>query len=606
MSKYPSIAEIYDEWLAIKSASTASTSSAPVQRHSSTTKAAKRRIEMTSSPRKTVHESRFDIADDAGPSTLMGPPPTTPSKKKRLSYLDAADVNTTSKTPTKGSKIGPAAASPLSDVHDSGGSLVDVPSTPKQDSPGSPSTFASRWTHQRQKQTRQQQKSPSKIREYESPRKIKELLSSFSSMHRTPTKEKEAEDELRQRLTKGVLPAYTPRTKARKRLRGEVVITPEKGRVDEGRVVKEQGTKKRRGMAATTTLRDYGIVSVAAPKGRANGSLNGKGNTQERVNGRSLDLREETDDEDDSEDEGDEILGPSPSVNRITDRPVKSFQPLFTASHNATSLEDDNEGLSEGQQQIAWTITKTSNKTNGTPPAAIPRQEKSGPATTPDRKADGDEEDADMVVVAYQPYGKKGIARHITEGSGALSGNDSEEDDDLATDFYGVTTALDSTTEAMEEEDIGAANTSEEDASPILIALNLDSPQQRKARRRQKMREEREIRHLLGTDDSLLHLAEEEEEVKAALPKSNKVGPPIKGGKLRKGFRDVSSSKVKQSKVAPTTIQKKPRMILQNSREQLGSDQESELGRNDSDDDEWASDVGSAEYGLGNGYMSDL
>lgn len=579
MNKHPAISATYDAWLAAKSSQSASTSAATLDESKNGTK------------RKTLPSSPH-VGGESGESA-MGPPPTTPSKKKKT--MSQHDLF---RTPTKAKET---ALSPSGSIHDSGGSIIDVPLTPKH-------ILASPSTTRKRHQSVTFVASPH--RTYEdgnSPSKLRALLSSFSSIQRTPTKgrreeaEKDEDAILMEKLTRGAkATAYTPRTKARKRLRGEVVITPEKegsgkgkgqaARENQRRSSSDHGplSKKRRGMAMST-LKDFGIVPIPAPKNRAAGSDNGMAEEKRKVELSRLHSSHSQVQEydDDDEDEDDEILGPSPSANRKVNRPIKSFKPLFGVEADGSLSGEEGEGGDQhdepvGAKAVSTTAPLTSLKSLN------------------QVEVDDDDEDRDVIVRPYQRYGNSSFTQRFHALGGALS------DDDEDMEFYGLLAAPQATTSA--EREILVSSEEEDDDPSILETLSLNSPQCKQVRNRQRVKAQREVRQLLGAEEEIQPLEWEDGtgQTEGVPPKTNKVGPPVKAGKLRKGFKDVKSA-VSTTKLRQKQEKASTSLVFQNTREQMGSDQDSDLGGglDSDDDDEWASDVGSAEYGLGDGYMSD-
>ncbi|UZJ50996.1 hypothetical protein CBS101457_000316 [Exobasidium rhododendri] len=623
MNKFPGVAATYDAWLALKSTRSVATStsaSGTSRASASSSDRTYKRKALPDSPKSfpKSREERERREDREG--TAMGPPPTTPSKKKKNVTYQAPFL-----TPTKRDKR--ASQSPNSQsVHDSGGSIVDVPLTPEQGT-GSPSLDRKR--HQDYREQLQQSRAPPspRWRTYEdgsSPSKLRALLSSFSSIHKTPTKRKNEEDKdgsavqvdrLSQVSTEKSYPAYTPRTKARKRLRGEVVVTPERSGgaglrgVDHTRIggqsncsgQEQQLPKKRRGMAAATTLGDYGIVPVADSRRKDTAGLQSGTHTDLSI--RPAEGQTNAQNTHFDEDEEDAMLGPSPSINRVVDRQIKAFKPLFSVEADETFTDGEIEEEEEEEEDL-----EAVNQVEPASVLQIPRLTASSKANDYDGQGEESEDD-EVIIKPYRRYD-----RQIRGAAFSALDFDSDDDDGgIEGDFYGIDVNL--AAERGFDSEEGEDNDDDDNEPPIFDNLSLHSPQCKKARQSMRIKAEREVRHLLGAEDEIQALDWDEEAAKreaesgsAAVPppKTNKVGPPIKGGKLRKGFRDVKSevgSGKAKKEVAP---KEKPKsLIFQNTRDQVGSDQDSDVGQGSANDDEWASDVSSAEYGLGNGYMSD-
>lgn len=513
----------------------------------------------------------------------MGPPPTTPGKRKRTRELSQGLLRTPTKT---------LSASPSNSVHDSGGSVVDVPLTPKQTAE-SPSLRGK----QRHEDLPASSPSSRRIRQYDdggSPSKLRALLSSFSSIQRTPTKasgrgEEDNDRRLLERLVGGS--AFTPRTKARKRLRGEVVVTPEKARAEEQPVGQQTrgdttrdrpARKKKRGMALST-LRDYGMVPVAGPQSKAG--------SQSRLQEDKAQVRIEVGDGDEGDDGDDDhdMLGPSPSVDRSVDRPIKAFRPLFGVVSNGQLNDDDDDDDGDDDDR-----NERLDQADG---LSVP-----APQARAANEEEGEEQD--VVIVPYQRHERGRFRQYLYSPQGCMS----DDEDDL--NVYGVVAPS-----AVRQESPGklAEDSSDDDAAPVLDALTLNSPQCKRARNMQRIKAERHVQQLLGANEEDWRAFEGDmgeehgrrREGASIPPRSNKVGPPIKGGKLRKGFKDVTSA-VAGSDTADdrTPPASSSALVFANDREQAGSDDEQHNGEDDSND-EWASDVSSAGYGLGDGYMSD-
>ena len=565
------MAATYDAWLAVKAPPSASAPSGSVVKRPAN---AKRKAANDSPP---PHHRNVAGGAQQSAAPTMGPPPTTPGKRKRTRELSQGLLRTPTKT---------LSASPSNSVHDSGGSVVDVPLTPK--AAESPSLRGK----QRHKDVLMASPSSRRIRQYEdggSPSKLRALLSSFSSIQRTPTKtsgrgEDDNDRRLLERLVGGS--AFTPRTKARKRLRGEVVVTPEKARAQEQLELVGQQTrgdtardrpapKKKRGMALST-LRDYGMVPIAGPQSKAG--------SQSRPQEDKAQVRIEAGDGDEGDDGDDDqdMLGPSPSVDRIVDRPVKAFRPLFGVVSNGQLNDDDDDDRNE-RVDLADGL--------------------SVPAPQARAAHDEEGEEQDVVIVPYQRYERGHFRQYLYSPQERMS----DDEDDL--NVYGVVAPAAVRPESPEEL---AEDSSDDDAAPVLDALTLNSPQCKRARNMQRIKAERHVQQLLGAHEEDWRAFEGDmgeehgrREGSSIPPRSNKVGPPIKGGKLRKGFKDVTSAVAKSdAEVDHTPPAPSSALVFANDREQAGSDDEQYNGEDDSND-EWASDVSSAGYGLGDGYMSD-
>jgi hypothetical protein len=535
----------------------------------------------------------------------MLPPPVTPKKKKIVDALSGSP-------PTTGQDREMLAA-----VHDSGGSIIDVPTTPKQRShaagmhdgiltPGTPS---------------QQQRYEDDFDDGTSPTKLRNLIASFAATRSrlTPTKSlgiKDDDEQLRRGLRKSrqnhnamqSSNAFTPRTKARKRLRGEVVVTPAKAQSYDGqeRAATAQDlrpTKKQRG---TGSLRAFGFTTRSSQSQGLSGSV--------VHDDRELDMSQNEDSDDDED-----LVGPSPSTQRIVNMPVDAFKPLFSQHVlNGHEEEADEEYVPLRSSQSA-AVEQTETAMTTPPPATEERVE-----------SDSDQEER-RVIRQYQRYDS------TLRPSAA-------DDEDCSFGGNLLLNRRQPRAESPQPADWPLQST--HDAIGI-DRLTLRSPQCKRAQRQRRRMQAENVRKLLHFNG--VDLSESEDETVDGLGPStaqNHEAPQksiahndaktarMMHGTLTKtarkklamaeaaeeaqGIEKAGSVEVQRMRVKPQ--KKEEGLILRRGREDDNDEDadyldeclEDELvegmGKTyrGSDDEEWASDVDSAEYGLGDGYMDEV
>ncbi|PWN37708.1 uncharacterized protein FA14DRAFT_153067 [Meira miltonrushii] len=629
MAKEGDMAEKYDAWLSLKSGQKGgpSTSSHSSQKEQGS-------IAPTIQSRKRSLEGEKDT-DEHG---TMAPPPVTPKKKIHKSDFDVAGSRLF-KTPTRSEAVHDHEM--RESIDNSGGSvrsLIDVPTTPSRKSPSKKSMRAPTTP------------SSTHFDDGTSPSKLRTLIDSFAATRSrgtvTPTKKKIQGHDEDEKLASHLHSSYqtkngntnnhrqngsmfTPRTKARKRLRGEVVITPGKT-PQKSTIGKQQVTptktirpsKRQRGMG---TLKDYGIVPIAGPQAKMNAAamMKMKGANQLRS--------------DEEEDEDDDLIGPSPSRQRIVNVQVQSsFRPLFdNAEHPSADLDDEDDA---GMEELQSSPTGLTQSTHAADTALTTPAEED-----PEAEMDSDEEERMYLreyTRRYHPYDHN---RHsITQ-----SGNKENLDDVIDEEEDGMLVGIGLPTLRTEQV------RDESDEENLFENLSIHSPQGKKARQQQRRQNARDLRNLLQADkifDKAAALAskgandesEDEGDEKAESGAASKQAggkndqKPLSSlktarmmrGKVTKAQRralaaaeameEVEKELAVKGDAAPRAPRKKGKksMILRRGRDDE-SEEDDDVEHNIDDDhltasahaqedDEWASDVDSAEYGLGDGYMDEM
>lgn len=634
MAKEADMATKYDTWLSLKSEQKvggASTSSHTLQKQ-------KNDISLANQSRKRSIVGEMEN-DEHG---VMAPPPVTPKKNKYQSDFNVAGSQLF-RTPKRSDTIGDD--DEMNEAIDrSGGSvrsLIEVPITPSRKSSSkkslrTPSTPSS--TH---------------FDDGTSPSKLRTLIDSFAATRSrgivTPTKAKLHdsskvlngldEDEkltshLQTKSTRMNSSMFTPRTKARKRLRGEVVITPTKT-PQKATIGKQQQitptktvrpTKRQRGMG---TLKDYGIVPIAGPQSKM------KGATMLKMKETIQDLSDEQEDEDD------DLIGPSPSTQRIVNVQIQSsFRPLFdeTESISADLIGGEKDADMEEVQSSQTDITHSIN--------AIDTALTTPAERDPEAEIDSDEEER-MYIREYtrrlQP------SDHIRQ-SFTQSGNKENLDDVIDEEEDGMLVGIGLPTFRNEKAD------DESEEENLFENLSIHSPQGKKARQQQRRQNARNLRNLLEADkifDKAAALAsngindesedEGEEKVENGIPamrqqKGGKNDQPsrtsLKTARMMRGRVTKAQKRALAAAEAMEEVEKeltakgdnemnnsasratrksgKKSMILRRGREDESEEEEEDFALTDEhniddlNDHEWASDVDSTEYGLGNGYMDEM
>ncbi len=160
-----------------------------------------------------------------------------------------------------------------------------------------------------------------------SPSKLRTTLAAHSKS--TPTNRSPRRVTDRDAVLSEALVAYTPRTKARKRLRGEdVPPTPQQERRRPGQVAMRSKTEPRPKVAQQQGLGAFGFASQRKVLGEANRSVTAPASVFSRAR-RSLGGEAAADDDDEDE----EMLGESPikavAKLRRTASAKPGFKPLF-------------------------------------------------------------------------------------------------------------------------------------------------------------------------------------------------------------------------------------------------------------------------------------
>lgn len=695
MDRQPDVAATYKTWLAIKSSQPASSSGTSRAKHLSASShstssepvpLASRSHGLSESPPER-NGQRMRIAghkrqpSEAQATVDMAPPPTTPRKKPKADLM---------RTPTKRGK-GTMDTEMASTMHDSGGSvrsLIDVPTTPNERprsrsvngsaSPGTPS------------------RSPRQVgQEHDfddgtSPTKLRTLIASFAATRAllTPTKSGRHEEEEDERLATKLRTAaaqhgtaFTPRTKARKRLRGEVVVTPGKsmsngkgaatmavqaGTSSRGQArdaattpTKVRPVKRQRGMG---TLKDFGIVPIAGPQAKSmagNGKVLGASVKQQNGKSAGMELgsllgpsgQAGTDDEDGDDD--DDMIGPSPSARRIVNMQIQSFRPLFgeaaVALGHPLGSDDDEEEVAAAEDELPQSSQTALDRQSNPTDTAL---------TTPaaDAALDSDEEDR-LMVRAYERYDGPGFYRSRSQQSDEEEG---EVGDRMLGGLIVPINDLHRDSHRPETDEVGFSDEEENNGS-LLRTLSISSPQCKRARDQQRRTAAKNVRQLLQADGALLEeeedtqQQEQHEQNQAAGQAANKEGVQnkakaiahgnaktarmMRGTLTKAGKRALAAAEAaeetaeiadaaKKAGSLPSdgaTKQSEKKLILRRGRE---DDWDEEDGFNDitgnmygsdtdltddqrahapsREDDDWASDVDSVDYGLGDGYMDEL
>lgn len=371
MNKAPHIAALYDQWHASQGLLKAKTQTQTLKAGPS-----------SSSSQGRGEQRRNTDKFEKPKQQVVRIDPSTPSKKRMVSAGSSKDPF---KTPTKPASASRQAYPSPSSVHGSGGSVVDEGLTTSFQTTGSPSlartpngrlgrgldtkaaspwgATAGSWSYYGEIPSASSPSTsalPQKVLTSPSPSRLAAaspksggVMTSTTTVT-TPSKNRAQ----REKLDKAIMQlAYTPRTKARKRLRGEPVPkTPAAKRVartlprkrgaggllvadeeDSGNIEEavvggeEQGpeTKKHKGQTQIRTLAQFGFGTAKAKGQQA--------------------IAEEEEAEDD-----DGCLGPSPSRNKnpsslfssTTHQSNASYQPLFGSASGSSKrqwLDDDEE-----------------------------------------------------------------------------------------------------------------------------------------------------------------------------------------------------------------------------------------------------------------------
>nr|CDI51489.1 conserved hypothetical protein [Melanopsichium pennsylvanicum 4] len=343
----PGIAGTYDTWMAVGGDAKAAKSKSKPALSKST--------DVASSSKERLDQAPTDPRPRPSEESQRDQVFKTPSKKRSQRFTDAT-VPTTSpsrnpfRTPTKPSSStqnsermsavavvasrkarnpfatpSKASATPRSQPSPAG-SLIEVEMTPTRRSPLD--TF-----NRRNHLTPSESPSPHSQYVTSSPSKLRgALISTEGGLRRTPTKNRAQSDA----ALKDALVAYTPRTKARKRLRGEdVPPTPNRRRVSGGMVTSTEPRAVQRGLFGFASHRKLAEnSSITAPASVfARRSL---GNAQDRVNSSTTGSEDEQD--------GDEsIQSPIKAVRkfrRTASTAKVGFRPLFASPSANHSPKD--------------------------------------------------------------------------------------------------------------------------------------------------------------------------------------------------------------------------------------------------------------------------
>lgn len=588
MAKQPGISATYDAWLAYKSTAAESGHRPPLKQDRRQTSRSESSVGGSTSHnrrnkpkldqdansdrdhRQNLKQNKEDkneqqVRDDCkelgyqSTTTQVPAPPSTPRRDKKT-----VDVF---KTPTQRPHRNDLDAN----IHSSGGSIVDVPLTPQR----------STMKHKNQKGVRphhpQHETSPAKIASKKgfddgtSPTKLHALIASFAATREqlTPSKMEglhsyvdsdDDDTELRRQLRTSMHTqqhTFTPRTKARKRLRGEIIVTPSKGvNVEQGGTPSKVRTdaqplrKKRRGMG---TLADFGIIPVTGPRNKQNMAFA----SQKSMEAEAL---EESDD--------DEVIGPSPSANKIADISLRAFQPLFGTACDSDEEADDTdmeEGGSASFEEPSLDTTPTS---------------------------DDDLRD----VRAYSMYRSK-------PGKSVVSLEDS--DDETPDIWSGRKSHVDEL--PISSNDSPKTSYHEEQQQTLFHNLSLESPQRKKVLRHQKRRQADDLRTLLEAD--FQYDASDLSDDKGA-----RQGVSAKHGRNAQQTKNIVKGKQGSTDMQ---VDQHTSLFLKRGRDEVDEldQEEPSIGEGDdidtrsildeSADEDWASDVGSEDYGVGDGMMDD-
>lgn len=668
-------------------------------------------------------------------------------------------------------------------VHDSGGSVIDVPVTPEQQKPShlqrhrrrqaegavSPSLGASlhsQWgaassqlSSGQSDHAADQHLATTAYEDGTSPSKLRALIASFTATRTrlTPSKlqaatqraalmnededEEEGEAEgnddnagesgganvlmkskeagerrLRDSLQSNRM-TYSPRTKARKRLRGEVVVTPGKttarsngstvhiradGVEDSPSSRRRRGAlapssdkeplstrpprKKQRGMG---TLRDFGFASaskaaVAPPQQQLVGMHPHEGDATEKKRPR-LALGQqgtdvvndgvETQSDDESEDDDDEIMGPSPSVRKIADvLALAAFQPLFSTPRQGAAGRETNGDAPSSPLAASVSDEDMIESSDG-----MPSGEDFSAVTSAAANDDDDENSSDdekLAVRAYERHSHatqrgQDMASYLSRG---MQQADEDSDDECTNRARApgprttptppnVAYAVKAPGQALAGSDDDSEDSDAVSQSVLLRKLSLSSPQCKRARRAERQRAAQRVRALLVLDEGAIaaqdveaqrggaHRADDEDSAAlkgsagdAARKTAKMLSAPRKRGVhagRAKAAATLEQAHEQQQRTGPVPASQgnsagtaaRPALILRRGREEDADDSSADgdgngdehdaeagsrigpldgLGSSDAEaaayvrsDDDWASDVGSDEYGLGDGVMDD-
>lgn len=626
MAKEGDMAEKYDAWLSLKSGQKGgpSTSSHTLQKEKNGKETAIQ-----------SHKRTLGTEVESDEHGTMAPPPVTPKKKVHKSDFDVTGSRLF-KTPTRSEAVHDQEMRDA--IDNSGGSvrsLIDVPTTPSRKSPSKKSNRAPTTP------------SSTHFDDGTSPSKLRTLIDSFAASRSrgmiTPTKNKVQVSDKDEKLTSHLHSSYqtnkhqqngslfTPRTKARKRLRGELVITPGKT-PQKATMGKQQVTptktirpsKRQRGMG---TLKDYGIVPIAGPQAKMNAA------TMMKMKDASQALS------DGEEDEDDDLIGPSPSTQRIVNVQVQSsFRPLFDNAEYPSADLDDEEGAD--MEVLQSSQTDLTRSTHAADTALITPAEEN-----PEAEMDSDEEER----MYLRDYTRRYHPSDHNRQSITQSGNKENLDDVIDEEEDGMLVGIGLPTFRTEQV------RDESDEENLFENLSIHSPQGKKARQQQRRQNARNLRNLLEADkifDKAAALAskgadddESEDEgdekdengtaSKQAGGKNDKTSHiPLKTARMMRGkvtkaqkralaaaeaMEEVEKELAVNGDVAPSRAPRKTgkkSVILRRGREDESEEEDDDEHNIDDDilttsayaqeDDEWASDVDSAEYGLGDGYMDEM
>lgn len=682
MAKEPGMLAKYETWLSFKSGQSSSSSLKAM-----TDGTQRQKVDKTSSSNQ-MENGNLSMDTESEHQYAMAPPPVTPKKKVQKTNFDIGNSQSF-RTPTRSSK---AYKEEIKEsIENSGGSvrsIIELPITPSRRSPS-------------KKYFSQSPSSPSSSHfdDGTSPSKLRTLIDSFSATRSrgvtTPTKSKiqasralkgmKEDEKLASQLhssyhTKDAKmnerqksSTYTPRTKARKRLRGEIVITPgktpQKSAIGERQQITptkvQRPPKRQRGMG---TLQDFGLIPNAGPQAKMK--------LKDTVSSiaRTAQLVSHDDVDDDEDDDEEDLIGPSPSTHRIIDVQVQSsFRPLFgnpgdlfTDLDEHDELERDEHEHDTDMRELQSSQTDLTHSGHGTDTAL----------TTPAEENAGADMDSDEEERMYlRDYSRRFTpSDHYNRQSNAHFGNKENLDDVIDEEEDGMLLSIGLPATKRHFTPVKQSG-NDSDEENLFENLSIHSPQGKRARQYQIRANAKRVRNLLQADqifDKATSLATKEANEDSKDEKSRENGEKINASthlKSKKEQSQIFSSKTKTARMmrgkvtkaqhrslaaaeameevdkeligqkdsharnlAPSVSSKqgKKSVILRRGREddsedegeeEAGEDFASDNGPGYEDDDdrfissatrrahedeEWASDVDSAEYGLGDGYMDEM
>ncbi|PWN95490.1 hypothetical protein FA09DRAFT_332130 [Tilletiopsis washingtonensis] len=645
MAQHPEIADTYNTWSAIRAATSKPAARASA---SSTSGSKAQRTARASSSRSAGESSR-----SAASSSAL--PPVTPTKKRRPAAatprtpappetpkgVAAASARSPFRTPSRPRSAARPAAGETSAAAAStatpGRNPFATPSrnpwaTPSRAvpprTPGSAESVRSVVNYPDLRPSRSPTTPGGGSGGYEAVRSPAALRSLLAS--RSPGGGSSSRRRVEMARTEAALRvAYTPRTKARKRLRGdEVPPTP-----------------------ARAPKRGRGSETLGVPSGPL---VNEAGGSWARTASGSQSLSQQP-----ASPQDEEMFGPSP-----VKRGPKAYVPLLPSRPSAAvAMEEDSDSEDDDDESgdlVAGPLSSTLRSEARAPGeagaaplqderlATPPRRERIKPRAERQRVEldDDDDEEAEVQELIIRPYQRYGAVRAGLQGEAS---DDSSSDSDGGAAFshlragerrrrrHGLATATPPPPDSPAD-----ISTQQNSDAPGLERLTLASPQTKHARAYVRAREAEALEHLLGGGAETLELEAEQAPVepeggskKAKSWGEAKAREQVSKGKGRKKRYDASpppersaaqqraALEAQAAADAPTKLSRAGRAgvgdaeqtvrrkrVVYAQRVELDSDEEDEESRlqapdEDGEDEDWASEVSSTEFGLGDGEMEE-